>query len=374
MNLPTVKYQKLDIPYDKRILVTSDIHGHDKLFAQLLDRVSYTSDDILIIVGDIVDKGKESLKVLRRIMRLCDAGNVIPLIGNVDAWRLHMIDAINEESAQSFYDFVVQQRNWCGACFYEEMANEIGRSIEKPHDIVDSKKDVLNSFDSELNFLANLPTIAEANNYIFVHGGLRDKSMEANLQRNLFDLLKYNNFDATDITFDKYVVVGHWPTALYCKNYPCCNPIIDNEKHIISIDGGCGIKRYGQLNMLILPSIHCNPSDIDFIYCDDLPVFTAETEQSESQESISINWTDNKITVLEENEEFSYCRHSSSGKELWIYNDFISSDKTSCTDTTDYVLPVSKGDKLSLCLHTSRGCLAKKNGTLGWYTVIEKSL
>jgi protein phosphatase len=188
------------------------------------------------------------------------------------------------------------------------------------------------------------------------------------MKRNLFDLLKYDDFASTDIVFDKYVIVGHWPTTLYCKSRPCCNPIIDKEKHIISIDGGCGIKRYGQLNMLILPSINCKPSEIDFIFCDELPTFIGNREQEESDDAISINWTDNEICVLHEEDEFSYCRHISSGKELWIYNSYISQDKKSCYDYTDYLLPISKGDKLSMILKTSRGCLVKKDGVVGWYS------
>jgi protein phosphatase len=367
MILPTLKYQKLDIPNNKRVLVISDIHGHDSLFAALLDKASYTPDDVLIIVGDMVDKGKESLKTLRRIMKLSDSGNVVPLLGNVDARRLYMIDTIDEENTQSFYDFVVWQRKRHGTCFYEEMVNELGYSIETPEDILKAKSAVLHHFKSELNFIANLPTIAESDHYIFVHGGLREKAMEANRKRKLFDLLKYELFATTDIVFDKYVVVGHWPTTLYCKNHPCCNPIIDHEKHIVSIDGGCGIKEYGQLNMLILPNINCKSNELDFIYCDDLPTFIASEEQEESRDAIYINWMDNKIDVLHEEEEFSYCRHISSGKELWIYNGYISKDKKSCLDSTNYLLPVAKGDKLSMILQTSRGCLAKKDGVVGWY-------
>jgi protein phosphatase len=81
MKLPTKKYRKLEIPENKRVLVVSDIHGQDTLFGELLGKASYTPDDVLIILGDIIEKGKESLKTLRRIMELYKNGNVLPLIG-----------------------------------------------------------------------------------------------------------------------------------------------------------------------------------------------------------------------------------------------------------------------------------------------------
>jgi protein phosphatase len=362
-----MKYLAHAIPTGKRVLVTSDIHGHDALFTQLLQKAAYSPEDILVVIGDIIDKGSESLKTLRRLMRLAEHGQVIALIGNVDAWRLYQIDRIEESSAPAFYEYVVQQRAWYGTCFYEEMAAELGLVLETPQDILDAKEAVIEHFAAELDFLANLPTVVETERYVFVHGGLRDQNMKANLSRNLFDLLKYDQFAATEIVFDKYVVVGHWATTLYCKNHPCNNPIMDHEKHILSIDGGCGVKRDGQLNMLILPHIDCSPEAIDFVACDDFPVFVAPADQAGSQDSLYINWLDNSITVLEEKEEFSYCRHTSTGKTLWIYNQYIWQDKTSCGDSTDYRLPVAKGDRLSLLLQTSRDCLVKKDGTIGWY-------
>ena len=36
-------------------------------------------------------------------------------------------------------------------------------------------------------------------------------------------------------------------------------------------------------------------------------------------------------------------------------------------DSTDYHLPVTPGDSLSLVARTSRGYLMKKNGVTGWY-------
>ena len=35
--------------------------------------------------------------------------------------------------------------------------------------------------------------------------------------------------------------------------------------------------------------------------------------------------------------------------------------------TTDYVLPLKKGDRVRVVEKTSRGCLVKHGGTSGWY-------
>ena len=75
------------------------------------------------------------------------------------------------------------------------------------------------------------------------------------------------------------------------------------------------------------------------------------------------------MDVLERGEEFSLCRHRATGRELRVLTKYLNSHKGQdwCEDSTDYRLPVEPGDRLSLAVRTSRGCLMKKNGVTGWY-------
>lgn len=364
--IPELKIKHVNIEPDKRILVTSDIHGHFSYFRKVLEKAKFSENDILIIVGDIVEKGTESLNTLRYVMELCEKGNVIPLIGNVDAWRLHMINGICAESVQGFYDYLLDLRSWFGTSFFDELTNELGYISECPEDILKSKDQVITHFKQEFDFLSNLPAIVETQNYIFVHGGLRDKKPDDNCKRNLFELLKYDNFMSTELCFDKYVVVGHWPVTLYGDKIAQSNPIINKEQKIISIDGGCGIKEYGQLNLLIIPDIDCNIESVYYISYDDIPAYRALMPQEESADSINIRWLNNEIKILEKSDDFTYAEHISSGRRIWIHNNYIHDD-THCRDYTDYALPVRKGDKLSLIRETPKGYIVKKDGVTGWY-------
>lgn len=366
MILPELKIKRINIEPNKRILVTSDIHGHLSYFKKVLEKAHFIDDDILIIVGDIVEKGPESLNTLRYIMELCEKGNVIPLIGNVDAWRLHMINGVCAESVEGFYEYIHSCRSWYGTSFFDELTNELGHISECPEDVLKLKDEVITHFSKEFDFLSSLPTIVETQNYIFVHGGLRDKELMDNCKRSLYELLKYDNFMSTEHCFDKYIVAGHWPVTLYDDKIAQSNPIINKEKKIISIDGGCGIKKYGQLNLLIIPDIDCKIDDVCYISHDNIPAFRALTQQKESTDSVNIRWINNEIIILERADEFTYIEHVATGRKLWIHNSFIRDD-THCNDYTDYVLPVSCGDILSLVKETSKGYLVKKNGVSGWY-------
>ena len=70
---------------DQRVLVTSDIHGHCDQLRQLLEKASYAPEkDVLVIVGDMLEKGWQNLETLRFVMHLSETGKVYTLIGNAD--------------------------------------------------------------------------------------------------------------------------------------------------------------------------------------------------------------------------------------------------------------------------------------------------
>lgn len=363
----TTKIKRITIEPGRRILITSDIHGHLSYFKQILKKASFSDNDILFIVGDMIEKGPENLNTLRYIMELYEQGNVIPLIGNVDAYRLKIIHELSEENVQGFYNYILNLRQWAGTSFYEELASECGYVINSPEDILLSKSAVINHFKKEFNFLANLPTVAETQKYIFVHGGLREKNVSDNSDKSIFELTKYDAFaEKTPHIFDKYVVAGHWPVVLYGSEIPQMNPIINHDKRIISIDGGCGVKKDGQLNLLIIPDINSSVYDISHISYDEISTAYAVDEQRPSKESVYISWLNKEIRILKKDKEFSYVEHVKSGRKLHIPNTYIRNEKE-CFDYTDYLLPIEKGDKLSIISKNSKGCIAKKDGIIGWY-------
>ncbi len=366
INLAT-KVKQITVEPGKRILVTSDIHGNLTYFKKVLEKASFSDNDILFIVGDIIEKGSENLETLRYVMELSKKGYVFPLIGNVDAYRLKLIYELSEENVCGFYNYILTLREWAGSSFYEELAKECGFSINSPEDILASKQAVISHFENEFCFLAKLPTIIKTQKYVFVHGGLRNKKVADNCDKGIFELTKFDEFmNKTPHVFDDYVIVGHWPVVLYSNYIQQMNPIINRDKRIISIDGGCGIKKEGQLNLLIIPDINCSVEDITYISYDAIPTITALENQEESQNPIYISWLNREIRIIEKCNDFSYIEHLQSARKLYIPNTYLRNE-AECYDYTDYVLPIKKGDKLSLISKTSKGCIVKKDGIIGWY-------
>ena len=411
------KIQYLNPEKGRRVIAVSDIHGHRDWLKRLLDRVGFCEEDILVIVGDMTEKGPESLETIRYIMELSKKYEVYPLLGNVDLWRLEMLldetgsldeelyrtnermgrvwestllnemcEELNEHMRSAVFHSevsavdeekgIAENEAAIGACDEIKKAED-GRAVpcvrlQGPEDVAAIRKAVTAYFQAELDFLKNLPTILETPKFTFVHGGLVCEKLEDNLQIPLDRLLKNDDFVNQGKYFSKYVVVGHWPVCLYDGRIDCSAPYVSREKRILSIDGGCGLKRDGQLNALIIPDLYEEEWDWDSY--DDFPEVIAldDQEGSPKGESINIRYYDSKVKILEPGEEFSLAEHVKSGYRLRMYNPFLEEPPVvgeiiDCWEYTDYRLPVRAGDKLSLIQSTSEGCLMKKRGVSGWY-------
>lgn len=361
--ITTVK--RVQLPDNRRILMVSDIHGHTEGLRALLAQADFSAQDILIIVGDLVEKGPDSLGTLRQIMELCRDYTVYPLLGNVDLWRLERLLSDETAMQQHLLRYSIKAQRWWNVSFLGELCAEIGVPLTADMDTQTVFPQLRRHFAEELAFLSGLPTVLETQNMIFVHGGIPHENLDALAGQDCQPLLKRDHFLSDGLSFHKYVVVGHWPVALYSQSYPCANPIIDRERRIICLDGGCGLKDDGQLNLLCLADWQSE----DFTLCawNSLPTITALDAQEASAASGYIRWGDHEVTLLAQNGDMARVLHHD--REMDVPASFLyeQDGKTLCNDITNYRLPVSPGDVLSLVLTMPHGCYVKKAGVTGWY-------
>ena len=298
---------------DRRTMIISDIHGNLPFLKGLLRKVGYTKDDVLIILGDILEKSVHGLETLRYLMELSRTNTVYFVQGNCEDVTLSFL-----------------RGSW-------------------PDEVC----------------LRAMPQILVNDDYLLVHGGVpRETDLE---HLNAHNCMKNDNFLNQGYAFRRWVVVGHWPVSLYHRHVPTSRPLLLPDRHIASIDGGCTLKADGQLNALILPA---QPGGaFRYVAYDGFPVMTAQADQEASDNSINIRWGHSLLEVLRKGEEFSLCRHIETGRELDILTEFLRQgpEGTYCLDTTDYELPVSAGQRLAIIRQTTRGALAKKDGATGWY-------
>lgn len=71
--------------------VMSDIHGEADRFHEMLEKIHFTADDTLYILGDVIDRGPDGILLLREIMA---APNMVMLLGNHEYM---MLDYLNPD-------------------------------------------------------------------------------------------------------------------------------------------------------------------------------------------------------------------------------------------------------------------------------------
>ena len=346
----------------RRVLAVSDVHGNLPFLKGALKTAGFTPEDVLVIVGDLLEKGEESLATLRYVMELQRTHTVYMVGGNCDYIDQCFLSGpgLDEKLWPVLHQF------WTERSVLIQMAMEIGAVPQRLEELPALRSALLERFPAETGFLLNMPHILEAGNFLFVHGGVpREDRLE---ELEAYDCMKNDDFRGQGHSFQKWVVVGHWPVTLYNTHIQRSAPLIDYDRHIASIDGGCVLKVDGQLNVLVIPDI-CGDK-LNYTWYDGLPTATALDPQEASTDPVNIRWSDSVVEVLREEGDCVLIHHPTSGRELWLPADFIQrrrDGRTHTEDATDYRLPVIPGDTLSLVRQTQRGCLVKKGGITGWY-------
>lgn len=353
--------ERLELEPGRRVLAISDIHGNLPYLKGLLKRARFSPEDELIITGDFLEKGGESLATLRYIMELCRGGNVRVLCGNCDDWA----EIYSDSWSQALDENVLAYILWKKSGLLWDMCNGAGIDPFELENFSSVKDRLRRIYSPEWDFLSSLPHAIEAGNFIFAHAGMSPGKPLS--EQTVGELIRCDSLMTRGWSFDKWLIVGHWPVMLYGTDRVCANPIIDREKKIISIDGGCVLKDDGQLNALLIP--HKDSEDFGFVAYDPFPEKTVLHDQKGGGSSYYIRWGDSRVQVLERGEEFSRCRHERTGYEMDILTKYLFTDNeyTDCNDCTDYVLPLKAGDRVRLVESTSRGYFVKHKGISGWY-------
>lgn len=353
--------KKIELPAGHRVLCVSDLHGNLPLLKGALEKAKFSRDDILMVLGDIVERHEGSLATLQYVIELSKTHTVHTLMGNCD----NLVAAFLEERdiPDDFYAW------WFGRlgekALLVKMAHLAGVPMESPADYPAARVAIREQFASEMEFLCSLPHIFVNDDYLFVHGGVpREEGLE---ELEAYPCMKFDDFMTQETRFKRWVIVGHHPVTLLDEHIPSAKPLIDRDRHVIDIDGGCTLKADGQMNVLILPA---RPGgEFSYVAYDGFPVMTALDDQAPGADPINVRWGRSALEVLEKGPELSRCRHLESGRELEVLTEYLRYDDKGvhCEDSTDYHLPVTAGERLSVVRRLSDRALCKRDGATGWY-------
>lgn len=243
----------------QRIYVISDLHGYYDLLIKLLDKIKFSDNDILYIIGDICDRGPDSLKILFYIQK---HQNIILIKGNHEQM---MQEAL-------YYGVYYDDLDYPSDACYLWRANggdmtikNIRQYLQKDKLHYESYRVVRMLFLKNLyDYLNNLPEYVEVKindkNYVLVHAGV-DVRFPLEKQKSYALLWIRDDFHFSCGDLDKIYIFGHTPTVFLNMNRSFDIWYDEVYQNKIGIDGGlaCGVA--GQLNCLCL-----NDGEVTVIY------------------------------------------------------------------------------------------------------------
>lgn len=348
------------LPRDGRTIVISDIHADVILLDRLLRQAAYSpGKDLLIILGDFVLKGKQNLATLRRIMELASLPRVVVLRGNCD----DILEIIARNYPSGGMENFLRRSGFC-----REVWAEAG--MERwDHLTTDQLLQRLDeTIPAELEFVHRLPDIFVTADFIFVHGGIYDGRQAHFDELDSFDCRKCDDFLGKGFSFDKYVVTGHWPVTSYPQPYADHKPLIDRQRRIISIDGGCSVQRGGQLNALIIHG--GDPQRLSCSFVDHLPRVRALEEQVSNLSPQRMCWEHDTVEVLEDWGDACRVRQQGTGDLFICPTSLLWKDHQGACHTGDLSNlshGVQPGAVLSVIARMEDRLYCKKDGVEGWY-------
>ncbi len=170
----------------QRTLAIGDIHGCAEALDAVLAAMAPQRDDLLVLLGDYVDRGPDSRRVVERILRLSDQCQLVTLLGNHE---MMLLAALEDRLLLPVW------RDTCGGA--ATMASYGGNLSDLPAD--------------HLAFIENCPLYFETDRYVFVHANYEP---ERPLEQQPSDRLLWTHLSdplPAPHCSGKMVIVGHTP-------------------------------------------------------------------------------------------------------------------------------------------------------------------
>ena len=205
--------------------VISDIHGCYEEFMELLEKISFSEQDELFVLGDVLDRGPEPIKTMQEIM---GRENITFLLGNHEYMFALMLQVLDDEDM----DFE-EKNNLLNDWFQDGAIVTSAQFLELKNEEQDAILDYIKN--SAVYYKIEMGE----NTYILVHAGIEGFEEGKSLEE--YDVA---DFISGRIDYEKrlysdentYIITGHTPTPSIRKDK---KPLIYKENGHIAIDCAC---------------------------------------------------------------------------------------------------------------------------------------
>jgi len=178
----------------------SDIHGYYDVLIKSLTKSGFDEskpNHKIIVIGDMTDRGPQSLEVLEYIYKLHKNDKAIVILGNHDYF---LCDFFKGNFERTHFNILKNGHK-------ETIDSLLGYSMKEDTDFLEEQRILLDKYPHIYLFLEELPLYYELGEYIFVHGGI-DVTLE-NWRNDTIRNFTWNKQHLLPSLPGKIIVVGH---------------------------------------------------------------------------------------------------------------------------------------------------------------------
>ncbi|MCM1364496.1 MAG: fructose-bisphosphatase class III [Faecalibacterium sp.] len=194
------------------VYVTSDLHGYPlEKFLGLLSKVNFSNDDFLYVLGDVIDRGDDGIRIIKWLMA---QPNVQLILGNHEAMFLacdFLFEEITEDS--------ISRLTGSNLDVYMTWISNGG---QKTIDALSAMRSSEIKYILEFLREAPLYDVLTVNNrdFLLTHSGLGNFKVGKKLRQYAPDELLWTRPQIDDRYFDDIITVfGHTPTVYYGEEH-----------------------------------------------------------------------------------------------------------------------------------------------------------
>ena len=212
--------------------VISDIHGHYYEYLKMLEEIGFSDSDMLYVLGDVIDRGPNPVKVLLDLM---NRPNVCCIAGNHEAMFCEcmklLLREITEESIADIDEESIEKlANW--------KENGSLTTIGEFYKLPEKERRKIAEYVSDFEMYEEVHTAT--GDFLLVHAGLGNFEQDKEIWEYELNELVWERPDYEKKYYEeKHIVSGHTPT-LFIEENPRKGFIYKANNNIV-IDCGCGL-------------------------------------------------------------------------------------------------------------------------------------
>lgn len=241
------------------IYVMSDIHGYFDVFRTMLKKIDFSDEDELIIAGDYIDRGPQSLEMLRWMEDCPD--NILLLVGNHDvefAECISVMDSYAQILKLDENDIADSQTLYSAMMRIPEVVNAYFDYYGTIRSLVIDKEICLSELKRHSETIRQLPyyykRTVDGRKYVIVHAGYYEDKSVSQAERQQFYLYAREEAYFTEGGIpDSTIIAGHTPTIAKSTPMYTGGKIFEHYDRkqnctFYDIDCGCGYRDLANSN------------------------------------------------------------------------------------------------------------------------------